>query len=90
MQHGNGAKFALITRNDAGDLIQRTFQLEGYLVRKINEQPYDMKTGTPGATLAGKPQSDQAPEPDVAGTQDEKSKPPILDRLRSFFGFGKK
>lgn len=79
-------RFALILRNEDGTLVEKTYQLEGYQVHKIGEQPYDMKTGTPGATLAGKPQPDETPEGPEETTGETKQKPSLLDRIKGLFG----
>lgn len=91
VNQGKVSKFALIIRNEEGNLVQRTYQLEGYQVRKIGEQPYDMKSGTPGATLAGNPQPEEGPEngDDVGPSPDRKGGTSLLDRIKGWFRRGK-
>ncbi|MBC7927728.1 MAG: SH3 domain-containing protein [Bryobacteraceae bacterium] len=69
-------RFALILRDETGKLVKRTYQLEGYLTRKVAEEPYEMKSGTPGATLAGKPEKEERSGEDES----------LLDRLKGALG----
>lgn len=82
------AKFALIVRDEAGALVRRTYVLEGYLVRKINDEPWEMKSGTPGATIAGKaPREEAEPTGESANDEEEGKKDlSLMERLRGVFG----
>ncbi len=86
---GTTTRFALIVRGDDGNLVRRTYQLDGYALRKVGQEPYEMKSGTPGATLAGEVPDVDAPndiaEDAAAGSADENGKPSLLDRAKSWW-----
>ncbi len=81
-------KFSLIVRNDAGTgLVRRTYVLEGYMVRKVGEEPYQMKPGTPGATTEGNAPKEPGDDKDDDST-DDSAKPSVLDRIKGLFRKG--
>ncbi len=60
---GKPGEFSIITTDDSGRWIKRTFILEGYLVRKLSVEPYQRPVpGSPGA----KPSPNKA-APEVQG-----------------------
>jgi hypothetical protein len=72
-------RFSLIIRGEDGNLYRKFYVLEGYLVRKVGEQPYDMPEDRLTGPPSGEPVEDSSEE--VDGTEDR----PLLDRLRAFF-----
>jgi hypothetical protein len=79
-------KFSLIVRNDEGDLVRRTYQLDGYQVRKIGEQPWNMQPGTPGATTEGNAPKEQDDDKDDVTSGDTSLKTSLLERIKGLFG----
>lgn len=82
---GATPQFALIVRGDDDKLVRRTYRLEGYMVRKIGEEPWEMKPGTPGATTEGKAPTDAADDKDDT-VPDDTPKPSLLDRIKGLLG----
>jgi SH3-like domain-containing protein len=76
-------KFSLILRGADGTLARKTYVLEGYNVRKIADEPWVIKAGTPGATTTGKSSSDDKDEGDETSDEDtDTEKPSLFDRLK--------
>jgi hypothetical protein len=72
---GKIPRFSLILREDDGKLYRRTYIMEGYLVRKIADEPYEAPGEEPGSkVISNLPPEDHT---DV--------KPSLADRIRGFF-----
>ncbi len=59
---GKAGEFAIVTGDEPGQWIRRTFLLDGYLVHKLNEQPYQ-----PPAPGAVSPNPSASPPPQASG-----------------------
>jgi SH3-like domain-containing protein len=75
--HGRVPRFSLILRGDDGKLYRKTYIMEGYLVRKVAEEPYAKPQVGAGSRVISK-----LPPPDE---KDEPPPPSWGERIRSFF-----
>jgi hypothetical protein len=73
-------RFSLILREKDGSLHRKTYQLEGYVVRKIADEIYKGPVAgdapSPGQGLPGAGDADHAPE---------ETKPSLFDRMKKLF-----
>ena len=80
---GASPKFSLILRGKDGQLYKKTWQLDGYNVRKVGEQVYQPGK-TPGRSAPGVPGSEGPDE-----EPDDEPKPSWLDRLKKLVTSGR-
>jgi hypothetical protein len=72
---GRSPRFSLILRGDDGNLYRKTYVMEGYLVRKIAEVPYNKEeTRSPVISNLPSPDEKDTPEPLSIG-----------ERIKNFF-----
>jgi hypothetical protein len=76
---GATPRFSLIVRGEDGNLYRKFYVLEGYMLRKVGEQPYQM----PEDRLFGPPSGE--PEDDSASEDEENPERPLMDRIRALF-----
>ena len=75
---GRVPRFSLILRGDDDKLYRKTYIMEGYLVRKIAEEPYTKPPADVGSRVISK-----LPPPDEK--EDEPPPPSWGERIKSFF-----
>jgi hypothetical protein len=78
---GGTPKFSLILRGPDGNLYRKFYVLEGYNVRKIGEQPYQM----PKDRVSGPPSGEESTDADDVDEEDEGEERPLMDRIKSLF-----
>jgi hypothetical protein len=73
-------KFSLILREDDGNLYRKTYIMEGYLVRKIADEPYTTKPQEPGTKVI-------STLPATPDDKDDKEEPSLSlgERIKSLF-----
>jgi hypothetical protein len=82
---GPTPKFSLILRGPDGQLYRKTWVLEGYVVRKVSEEPYKMPADPldrvlPAGGVAGDP--DTGEDEDEEEGEDDRG---VVDKLKDFF-----
>jgi uncharacterized protein YgiM (DUF1202 family) len=76
---GATPRFSLIIRGEDGNLYRKSYVLEGYNVRKVGEQQYEM----PKDRLFGPPSGEPEEEPD--NEDGEEPGRPLMERIRGLF-----
>jgi hypothetical protein len=78
---GATPKFSLIIRDNDGNLRRKFYVLEGYLVRKTGEQPYEMPKDRLAGPPSGEEPEDRSEEPD----EDSGAERTFGERLKALF-----
>lgn len=76
---GKTPRFSLVLKAEDGKLYRKTYIMEGYLVRKIADEPY--RPGGAGETPGSKIISDLPPD----GRPEDEPKPSLGERIRGWF-----